>query len=39
MDIPSVTSKNAEVRSIDKPEFETVAIIGKYYTNSKIKNL
>jgi len=37
MNTPSVTSKNAEVRSIDKPEFESVAIIGKYYTNSKVR--
>jgi hypothetical protein len=37
MNIPRVTSKSAEGRSIDKPEFKSVAIIGKYYTNSKIR--
>jgi hypothetical protein len=37
MNIPRVTSKNAEDRSRDKPEFKPIAIIGKYYTNPKIR--
>jgi hypothetical protein len=37
LNIPKVTSKSAEDRSIDKPVFKSVAITGKYYTNSKIR--
>jgi len=37
MNISRVTSKNAEDRTTDEPEFKSIAIIGKYYTNSKIR--
>jgi hypothetical protein len=39
MNIPRVTSKNSEDRSIDKGEFKSTAINGKYYTNSKIRSV
>ena len=37
MNLPRVTSKNAENISIDKAEFKSTAINGKYYTNYKIR--
>lgn len=37
MNLPRVTSKNAEDISIDKAEFKSTAINGKYYTNYKIR--